>query len=217
MLMTLTSCGRFLYEWEVDTHKEFVENIDKYNSANNGTIDTFVSFDLDDNDQVTESKYCAFSMVSPASNSFRKSHGCIYDMHDEGLGIRQLYYLKSDDGEGNEYAYKINCNFKRVDFNFTEDDDIQLVASECANSYYSRYDLMYEDSLSVERNSENLVDLYNYTYHYSICVYGEEFCCIHISSIDELNSIELEEIKQMLTNSLVVINTDVLFIWRDKK
>lgn len=38
-----------------------------------------------------------------------------------------------------------------------------------------------------------------------------------ISSIDELNSIELEEIKQMLMNSLVVINTDVLFIWRDKK
>ncbi len=215
MLLTLTSCGRFLYEWEVDTHKEFVENIDKYNSANNGTIDTFVSFDLDSNDQVTQSKYYASSMVSPASHSFRRSHGCIYDMHDEGLGIRQLYYLKSEDG--NEYAYKINCNFKRVDFNFTADDNIEIIASECTNYYYSRYDLIYEDTLSVERNSENIVSLYNHTYHYSLCVDGEEICCIHISSTDELNNIELEEIKQMLMNSLVVINTDVLFIWRDKK
>ena len=42
-------------------------------------------------------------------------------------------------------------------------------------------------------------------------------CNIHISSIEEASEEKLNEIIQMLLDSLVVINAEDFFIWRDKK
>ena len=63
MMLSLISCGEFAYEWEVDTHDEFVKNIEKYNSINDGFVDTFISFDLDDNTEITKRLYGSFHPV----------------------------------------------------------------------------------------------------------------------------------------------------------
>ena len=49
----------------------------------------------------------------------------------------------------------------------------------------------------------------------AVTVNGVEVACIHISSIEEASEEKLDEIIQMLSDSLVVINTDEWFIWRD--
>ncbi len=212
-VLTLSACGRFEYEWEVSSYKEFVEKIEEYNSVHNLYVDTYISFDLDDSEQVSKSLYWAFSMVSPRANSFNKNHGHIYDIHNEGLGIKFLYYIKS--GEISN-AYKIKCNCTRADFNFTENDKIEILNSEC--NYYKgstkSYDLMYEPTFC---DDENNVDFYNHVYHYSVYVNDTEVCCIHISSVDEASEEKLAELVQMMQDSLVVINTEKFFIWRNVK
>ena len=46
---------------------------------------------------------------------------------------------------------------------------------------------------------------------------GTEFACLHISSIDEASEEKLAELVQMMQDSLVVINTEKFFIWRNVK
>ena len=87
---------------------------------------------------------------------------------------------------------------------------------------YSNYDspsndLIYEESLLLERNDEGKYKVYNHIYHYSLYIDGTEACCIHISSIDEASEEKLNEIIQMMQDSLVVINTEKYFIWRGNK
>ena len=218
--VNLVGCGFFEYEWEVDSHEKFAQKIEEYNSRHDLYVDTFISFDLDDNNEVTKRLYSAFSIISTKSKSFSKNHGYICDIHDEVLAIRFLYYLKSTDENVNDYAYKIKCNCRKVDFNFTENDDIEIVPSKC--KIYSNYDspsndLMYEASLITESNDKEKYTVYNHAYHYSLNVNGVEVCCIHISSIEEATEEKLAEIIQMMQDSLVVLNTEKFFIWRDNK
>ena len=219
--ITFTGCGQFEYEWEVNSHKEFVEKIEQYNSVHDLYVNTFISFDLDDNEQVSKSLYSQFTMLFPRVNSFSQKNGYIYDIHEDALSTRFLFYLRDDGENPNEYAYKVKCNLAIVDFNFTENNEIEILSSECENGsseFYSlKYDLAYEESLKIYGSNEEKNAFYNYVYHYSIYVDGAEVCCIHISSIDEASDEKLDEIIQMLSDSLVVLNTEQNFIWRDKK
>ncbi len=218
--LTLASCGKFRYEWEVYTHKEFVEKIEEYNSSHNLFVDTFISFDLDDNPQITKSLYSVYSRVSPKTNSFRKENGYIYDKHNETLITKFVFYL--DGIFGKEYGYKIKCNLMVVAFNFTENDKIEILKSECAHANdqvgYDEYDTIYEETLlKANKEFEQLIPRYTCVYHYSIYVDDVEICCIHISSMSEATEEKLSEIIQMLSDSLVVLNTEKYFIWRDNK
>ena len=215
--VTLSGCGQFEYEWEVNSHKEFVEKIEQYNSIHNIYVDTFISFDLDDNEQVSKRLYSQHAMISPRTNSFEKDNGYICDIHNELYGIRFLYYLRSNNENINEYSYKVKCYCLRTDFNFTENDKIEILSSEYEKGSNLEYDLSYEETLEIYGSDEGRYPLYNYVYHYSVYVEGVEVCCIHISSIDEATDEKLDEIIQMLSNSLVVLNTEKFFIWRNRK
>ena len=219
--ISLTGCGQFEYEWEVNSHKEFVEKIEQYNSVHDLYVNTFISFDLDDNEQVSKSLYSQSTMLFPKANSFSLKNGYIYDIHEDALSTRFLFYLKANGENSNEYAYKVKCHCVIADFNFTENNKIEILSSECENAsseFYSlKYDLVYEESLKIHGSNEEKNVFYNYVYHYSIYVDGAEVCCIHISSIDEASDEKLDEIIQMLSDSLVVLNTEKYFIWRDKK
>ena len=50
--------------------------------------------------------------------------------------------------------------------------------------------------------------LKNNIYHYKLLVNEKKFACIHISSIEEASEEKLEEIVQMLIDSMVIINTE---------
>ena len=69
--ISLCACGRYPYEWEVSTHGEFVENIKKYNSKHDEFVNTFISFNLDSNENVTKQIY-NFNTLSCGSHSWLK-------------------------------------------------------------------------------------------------------------------------------------------------
>ena len=215
--LSFAGCGKFDYEWEVNTHEEFVKNIENYNSIHDLYVNTFISFDLDNNDEVSAQRYSAFSMISPAAESFTEKYGYICDIHNESVAIIFLFYLRSNNENANEFAYKIKCSCTSVDFNYTEDDKIEILTSECRYYSYSddlSSDLFYEESLLLHNNDKEKQPMYNHVYHYSVYVNGAEVCCIHISSVDEASEEKLDEIIQMMSDSLVVINADGFFIWR---
>ena len=215
LLMNLTSCKQ-MYYWEADTHEEFADYIEKYGELHDLHVDTFISFDLDDKDEVLTKQYTVFSMISPFANDFERKHGYICDFYSDVLAVRFLYYLRGDEENANEYAYKIKCTCSRVGFNYTEDDEIDILPSECSTyneSSNPSFDSMYEES--VLRAGEG-VDMYSYYYHYSVYVNNVKACCIHISSIDEPSKEKLEQIVQMLKDSIVVLNAEGMLLWSDK-
>ena len=215
-VLGLSGCGLFPYELEVYSHKAFVESMEKYNSLHDIYVNTFISFDLDDNDQVTKRLYSAFAMTSATTKSFQRKHGYITDIHEDILSIRFLFYIISDNIDTNESVYKVKCNFNKVPFNYTQDDKIEFLPSgcECPSSLKNRYDLVYEESFFGDGEE---VRIYNYVYNYSIYVNDTKACCIHISTKEETREEELNRIIKMLEDSLVVINTEKNFIWRDKE
>ena len=55
--VSLVSCGIFSNYWELYSHKEFVRKVEEYNSRHNLYVDTFISFDLDSNEEISSSIY----------------------------------------------------------------------------------------------------------------------------------------------------------------
>ena len=68
--------------------------------------------------------------------------------------------------------------------------------------------MYYQESLSQEydyRKEENKI--YVQSYHFDILVNEKKYGCIHISAIDNSDDTKIEEIRQMLMDSLVILNT----------
>ena len=215
--VSLASCGKIPYDWEVETHKDFEKQIETYFSTHDLHVDTFISFDLDNHENITKSIYFTGSMVTARAMRFMEKHEYTCDLYSDGLAQILVFYLKSDGENTNDYAYKIKCSFTRVDFNYTKEDKIEIIDSEC--TYYSlkstlRNDFFYEETL--EGDDAN-VETYNHVYHYALCINDVEACCVHISSIEEASDEKLKEIHQMLLDSLVVMNAQDFFIWREMK
>ena len=204
--LSLTSCGGiFTYDWEVYSHEEFLHKVSEYNSIHNVYVDTFISFDLDSNEEVSERIYYFIAGTK------KKMHDkTLYDIHNNFYRITQVFYLNSD-----EYVHtlKITCKYDRIDNNFTEEDRIEI--KSFSNHFACEYDDQYYQSSLVSDKSQ--VKIYKYVYRYEIYVNDSEIACIHISSRYESNEEELNRIIKMLEDSLVVINTENNFIWRDKE
>ena len=218
--VSLTSCifdSVIPYDWEVYSHEEFVKQIETYYSLHDLFVGTFISFDLDDNDEVSKRVYFTGTMANSKARGFNRKHGYVCDLYADGLAEQLLFYLKSDGEQYSDCAYKIKCTFKRVDFNYNEKDKIEIAKSECRCSFAGlEYDLMYEESLMVDPNPED-APVYNYMYHYSLYVNDTLKCNIHISSIEEASEEKLNEIIQMLLDNMVILNPKDFFIWRDMK
>ena len=190
-------------DWEVYSHKEFIEKIEQYNSINNGSIDTFISFDFDDNENITKKIYYFWTDVSDRFG--------IYDILDHYYDIDLIFYLKDQD---HLYYYKIHYNYNRnhTQNNFTEQDKIEIVKFDNHHCVVQN-DCYYDESIEDHSNEE--VIMYNHYYKCGIYVNGARIGCIHISSIDETSEEKLDEIIQMMSDSLVVINADGFFVWRE--
>ena len=218
-MLCFSSCifqGIIVWHKEVYSHEEFVQWVEGYNSRHDLYVDTFISFDLDDNEQVTKRLYASATRISTKHNGFIAEHGYICDIHGYIFPTNFVFYLKGDGENANDYAYKIRCKRRVVDFNFTENDNIEIRASECTNSSDAFLDYMYEKSLIYQPDSEK-VSVYNHIYHYSMYVNDALIACFHISSIDESSEEKLNEIIQMMSDSLVILNTEKYFIWREMK
>lgn len=114
----------------------------------------------------------------------------------------------------NDYVYKIKCHFRRVPFNYTGEDEMEIVQSSCIY-YNDDNDLVYEDSIRCNVSYSEEDRIYTNVYHYDLNVNGNKSCCIHISSINEASEEKLNEILQMLYDNIVVMNADGIYIWRD--
>ena len=188
------------YNWCVNTHDEFVVEIEKYNSVNDGFVNTFISFDFDDNKDISEKYY---QMCTTVNKGAVYKYGLCDKYSDGPIYIELVYYFKSniENDQYSEHAYKIYCVYGDVEYSFSEYDKIEIqntMTHNCVSLYKDRY---YGD-----RTSENMI--YNNVYHYEFLVNGVEFACIHISSIKEASEEKLEEIVQMLMDSMVIINTE---------
>ena len=183
-------------DWEVYSHQQFVERIEQFNSINNGSIDTFISFDLDNNENVINSIYYFWITLAEEFG--------LYDIHDTYYKVKQMFYLDE---------YKIKCTYKRIKNNFTQDDKIEIRFNESHHCPLSSSDFYYEESLEYN-DGYTEHNIYNYFYYYEIYVNDNFIACIHISSENEATKEELNKIIKMLEDSLVVINTEKNFIWR---
>ncbi len=198
-VLTLSSCGAKPKYWTGYSHQSFVEKIEEYNSKHDLFVNTFISFDLDSNEKVLECFYEFEAMVP-----FTRLNKILYDKWNDNYIIYQIFYL---DG------YKIMCRYSLKKFNFTQEDKIEI---KLANHSCYQYDEYYVEPMS-EVLIQDKTKIYNYVSRYKIYVNGTEFACLHISSVDEASEEKLAELVQMMQDSLVVINTEKFFIWRNVK
>ena len=206
LLLTTTfnfvACSMIVHDWEVYSHDEFVKKIEEFNRINDGSVDTFISFDFDSNEDITKKMYA----MQAVANSFKTRIIGLVDILDPSYTIYQVFYLKQEDNS-NEYAYKIkiNCDSSDTyDYNFTEDDKIEIVKLDNHPCGYDHNNKEYEESLIIGAP----ILMYNYCYEYGLYVNDVEIGCIHISSIDETSEEKLDGICQLLLDNIVIINTE---------
>lgn len=218
-VLMLTSCvwgPTIAYEWQVESHSEFVEEIEKFNSTNDEYISTFISFDLDENENISKQIY-HFNTI--ANKSAVNKYG-LCDKICSTFDIDIMYYIRSniENAEYQDYAYLVGCYYRDVSFNFSAQDNIEIKRCNTYEGEYSdrQCSHAYEDQ-KYFGSIDSDTFIYNHTYHYEIFVNDTEVACIHISSIDETSEEKLNEIINMLYDSLVVLNTEKVFIWRDKE
>lgn len=208
--LALTSCiwgPTIAYNWQVESHSEFVEKIEQFNSTHDEFVNTFISFDLDEKENISKAIY-HFDTV--ANKSAVHKYG-LCDKTSSTYNIDIMYYIKStiEDTEKQDYAYQVGCYYRDVRFNFSKLDKIEIKQGNTYDGEDSdnRCTHTYEDKKYPEKFYSD-PNLYNHMYHYEMFVNGVEVACIHISSIEEASKEKLDEIIQILRDSLVLINTE---------
>lgn len=209
-------------EWVVETYNEFEEEIIKFNSINDGSVNIYISFDLDENEDILTRMYHFYVLANTAkTNKFG-----VCDKSCDSMVTSSTFHLKSDtkNSANSEYPYQIACyTVRNITQNLSENDKIEinkgftkdgeeLPTEECWQISEDRHFLesIYEYNYGYEHDAARRIAYLTYqnTYHYEIFINGEKYVCIHISSAEELNDEKLEEIINMLSDSMVIINTE---------
>ena len=195
-----------VYNWEVNMHDEFVAEIEKYNSVNDGFINTFISFDLDKNEDVSKRIYQFYTITN--NGGVNKFGLCDKICSFWNIGL--MFYLKSniENSDHNEHAYKIICSYDNVEYTFSEYDKIEIKQNNTDKCGCKReLDMYYHEHLGY--SSFEIEDkIYTNAYYFEMLVNDVKFACIHISSIEEASEEKLNEIIQMLLDNMVIINTE---------
>ena len=208
-IVSITSCiwgPTIAYDWQVESHHEFVGKIVQFNSTHDDSINSFISFDLDENEDVSGRIY-HFDTI--ANKSAVQKYG-LCDKTCSTFDIDIIYYFKSDT-ENSAYqdcVYQIGCYYRDASFNFSKQDKIEIKQCNTYNGEESANQCshVYEDRKYLETLCSDPA-IYNHVYHYEIFVNNTEVACIHISSINEASEEKLNEIIAMLYDSLVILNT----------
>ena len=211
-LLNLSGCifrSTMVYDREYYSHEEFVNIIEHYNSVNNGSVDTFISFDLDFNDNVSNSIY-RFSLITNNKGLIQK-YGFL-DIYDEFYRVKQLYYL-------NDTQYKILYHYDRNQARqeFKQDDKMEIRISDKTHCNSFSHDLDYHESFNTTsyideegktQTKELYTRMYNYAYYCELYINDMECGCIHISSKLEMSTEKFEEIFKLLLDNIVIIGKE---------
>ena len=206
-LLNLTGCmfrPTMVYDEEYYSHEEFVKMIEHYNSINNGSVDKFISFNLDSNDNVSKGIY-RFSVITN-NKSLIKKYGFL-DIYDEYYDVDQICYI-------NNREYKIGYHYDRTQMrqDFSRNDNMEIKVNDKKNCPYSSHDFDYYESFkTIDETTGTVVReelyerMYNYTYHYEFYIKDMKCGCIHISSIDEASEENLNEICRLLIDNIIIV------------
>ena len=205
--LLLTSCALFLgdldevvHTKDFDSHREFTNFIQEYNSENDSTISSFVSFDFDNNG-ISFDKYYIFR--TRASHNAKK----LYDKNTVDTNIELFFYLDkgSAGNENTDLEYKIKCSYAKPEKIFSRDDtfEIRLLGKNEVSGEHIITALDYQDErLSVDESNKK----YTYAYSLVLLINGEEEMSIKISSTRELDDAGLNSITTVLLENMVIIS-----------
>ena len=182
-----------LEDISLTSHKEFVEFVEKFNSKTDKDISSFISFDLDKNNNITNKSYSIhLELISP---NYIKDD--IFDKYTELAIVKMFFYFNDTQSGVIKNEYEVICVYCANDLNLRQNDSYKLMRSGGEQ----------RDSLYIQLHSDNL-DHYLYTYKYAVSTGGEEVMNIYISSILESTQEKLDEICQLLLDNIVIINTE---------
>lgn len=174
----------------MNSHKEFVSFLNNYNSKNDGYVSSFISFDFESNSDIEDSIYM-FSTVHKYKNDG------FYDNNTFFTRITMSFYLKDPlVGE-----YKIKCFYDKKDVNFSDTYSFSIKqVDKFEPDYLDYYDERY---YGIENNEIK----YKYVYQFELLINNVREMLINISSECELSEDKLEEILELLSTNLTIINT----------
>ena len=199
--VVLSSCAFFVgdVDWVKHTktfksHIEFANFIQEYNSKNDANVSSFISFDFDNYQGELDKYYNFFTRASYTAKD-------LYDKNTIDTNVKILFYFD------NEIKYKIKCSYTKPNKTifYKDDFEIKILNEDEMSGEYSIKSVDYQD----ERLSNNEGEKsYDFVYSLALLINGEFEMSIKISSIEEASEEKLEEIVQMLMDSIVIINTE---------
>ena len=208
--LTLTACngwyGMVDRTITFKNHKELCEFAKKYGSENDGFVETFISFDFDNNNDVEVYQYNFYT-----TRQIKKSiitgdiiNNDWYDKdHSSGFECEYIFHMNAIDAQ-------IICHYStNSDYNFYQGDEIsfQLVDT------YQKFEPNGDKEEWADKRTFNMETLdydkyYEYMYVYQININGNEEVNLNITAKNEMSIEELDKIVQLFIDNIVIINTE---------
>ncbi len=205
----LFSCSLFIGDVDevvqikdFNSHRDFANFIQEYNSESDSKTSSFISFDFD-NYYVTFDKYYIFRTRASRNDEN------LYDKNTFDTNVELFFYLDKDtpNSENTDLEYKIKCSYSKPEKVFSSDDvfEIKVLGENDTSGEFLISSLDYQDErLSVGGNNKK----YTYAYSLVLLINGEREMSIKISSTRELDEAGLNSIAKTLLDNIVIINTE---------
>ena len=206
-VLSLSGCRKLFGNYRAEkgnlykSHAELVEFIEKYNSKNDGFVSTFISFDFDSNEIVSDRYY-----EWGTNGIFNDYYDKVYDKYQDYLTLRMTLYVNEVDENGNiiKDAYQIYCSYntKNTNCNFAANDNLSLNLFDASTTT----PIYLGELFRVYNPNDNE---YNYITSYCLCVNDVEVMQISIASLEKaLPQEKIDELCQLLLDNIVIINTE---------
>ena len=206
-VLSLSGCRKLFGNYHAEkgdlykSHAELVEFIEKYNSKNDGFVSTFISFDFDSNEIVSD-RYYYWGIVAKLNDYYDK----VYDKYQDYLALRMTFYVNDVDENGDiiKDSYQIYCSYntKNVNYNFDANDNLSLNLFDASTTS----PIYLGELFRVYNPNDNE---YNYITTYSLYVNEVDVMQISIASLEkELSQEKIDEICKLLMDNIVIINTE---------
>ncbi len=211
IILALASCDHFGGTVSTSgvyaSYESFLEFVSKYNSKRDDFAFTFVLFDFPESSGIETYVYQVWTQRDYNVNWFtgEKIYEEFYDRtHDKPFTYNMIYYMDevSADGSVAERTYQIKCRYTTPNYNFYQSDEMRIELISSNTSAHS------EDISSWTRETGSYTSYYGYEYIYKLYVNDVETVTVTVCAENEPYVEKLEEICQMLLESIVVINAD---------
>ena len=211
IFLLFTSCDHFggtvSSSLSFDSCEDFAEFVSKYNSKRDDFTFTFVLFDFPESSGIETYLYKAWTTRDFKRNLFTGEN--IYDefydkTHGKAFSCDMIFYMDEASANGSVIAraYQIRCRYMTPNYNFYQSDEMRIELISSNTSAHS------EDISSWTRETHSYTRYYSYEYIYKLYVNDVETVTVTVSAENEPSAEKLEEICQLLLESIVVINAD---------